>query len=487
MPVVIVGEVVAGRYELEELVGTGGMSSVYRARDRVLDRHVAIKILHERFTRDEDYLERFRREARAAAQLSHPNIVTVIDRGDEEGRPFIVFEFVDGETLKRLVEREAPLPVGEALELSLQVAEALAFAHGRGVIHRDVKPQNVLLAEDGRAKVTDFGIARSVDIDVAVTQTGTVLGTGDYMAPEQALGEQTSERSDVYSLGAVLYELLSGDVVFSGDSFVAVAMQHASAPPPSLLQRRPDCPVRLAAAVDRCLAKEPEERFASMQELVRELEACLSELDARGDEDATLIVPPRKTRREPRARRRRRRVIPWIVLLAGVAALSGITVFVILDRSRIGDTLPFVGPKTIKLKAAATYDPEGDNGVENPQLKGRATDGNSDTYWQTEYYNSWPAAGYKEGVGLVLDAGKAERLSEVSVVTDTPGFSAQITAGPTPTGPFEPVSKRKRLTSKTTYDLDLGRGSYRYYVVWLRLPSNGSMNVAKINEVTAKA
>src|SRR5262249_30606578 len=160
--------------ELEELIGTGGMSSVYRARDRLLERDVALKVLHEQYSRDESYVERFRREARAVAQLSHPNIVTVIDRGEEGGRQFIVFEVVDGQNLKDVVRRDAPLPVRAAVEIALQVGRALAFAHNQGLVHRDVKPQNVLLNGDGRAKVTDFGIARSVDVQ-GLTQTGTVL------------------------------------------------------------------------------------------------------------------------------------------------------------------------------------------------------------------------------------------------------------------------------------------------------------------------
>src|ERR687883_2019457 len=160
------------------------MSSVYRARDRLLERSVALKILHEQYTRDDDYVERFRREARSVAQLTHPNIVTVIDRGEQDGRQFIVFEYVDGENLKELVDREGPLPVAEVLELVLQVARGLAFAHEQGLVHRDVKPQNVLLNGDGRVKVTDFGIARALDVKGGVTQTGTVLGSSDYIAPE---------------------------------------------------------------------------------------------------------------------------------------------------------------------------------------------------------------------------------------------------------------------------------------------------------------
>src|SRR5918996_1942549 len=189
----MVGELVAGRYELEELVGTGGMSSVYRAHDRLLERHVALKILHESHLADAETIERFRREARAVAQLSHPNIVTVIDRGEDGGRQFIVFEYIAGENLKQAITREGPQPVRRVLELGIQIGRALAFAHTAGLIHRDVKPQNVLLNGDGEAMVTDFGIARSLDVERSVTQTGTVLGTSNYIAPEQASGEPVSE------------------------------------------------------------------------------------------------------------------------------------------------------------------------------------------------------------------------------------------------------------------------------------------------------
>ncbi|TML30687.1 MAG: serine/threonine protein kinase, partial [Actinobacteria bacterium] len=172
----MVGEKIAGRYEVEELVGHGGMSSVYKAHDSLLERHVALKILHEQYNADDDFVERFKREARSVVQLQHPNIVTVIDRGDEDGRQFIVFEYIEGENLKEHVVRKGRLDVREALEIAVEVARGLAFAHEQGLIHRDVKPQNILLNGDRRAKVTDFGIARTVDVD-GMTQTGTVLGT----------------------------------------------------------------------------------------------------------------------------------------------------------------------------------------------------------------------------------------------------------------------------------------------------------------------
>src|SRR5687767_9566317 len=275
--VVTVGQLISDRYELKHVVGTGGMSSVYCAHDTLLERDVALKILHEHFSEDDDYVERFRREARAAAQLSHPGIVTVIDRGEEDRRQFIVFEFVDGETLKDLVERGGPMPVRRAIELGLEIGRALAFAHQQGIVHRDVKPQNFHLNVDCLAQVTYFGISRTLDA-VGHTETGTVLGTSHYIAPEQARGERVDAQTDVYSFGVLLYELLAGEVPYSGENFLTVAMKHVNEPVPGLLERRTDCPLRLAAVVERCMAKEPADRPASMDEVVAELQACLHEL-----------------------------------------------------------------------------------------------------------------------------------------------------------------------------------------------------------------
>jgi len=477
----VVGEVIVERYELEELVGTGGMSSVYRARDRLLERPVALKILHEQYTLDPEYVERFRREARAVAQLAHPNIVTVIDRGEQDGRQFIVFEYIDGENLKQVVNREGALPVREAVELTIQVARALGFAHERGIVHRDVKPQNVILGEDGRAKVTDFGIARSLDVD-GVTQTGTVVGTSDYIAPEQAQGRQVDAQTDVYSLGVVLYELLTGEVPYDGDNFVAVAMQHVHQPAPSVLDRRPDCPPRLDLVVQRAMAKEPDDRHDSMADLVDDLQGSLAAIDGYGGDEAerTLVVPAARRRDGGGvARRRKRRRGPGILIVLALLVLAfagGVYLLVDGVQNRDGGGNGGAAAATnAKLTASAAYDPEGTGGEHDAEVP-RATDGNPATYWTTEDYRDFT----KSGVGIVLEAQPAAALSRMTVTTDTPGFPAKIRASNSPSGGFVDVSSEKPVGSTTTFDLDTKDKAYRYYLIWLRLPEGGA---AHVNEV----
>jgi serine/threonine-protein kinase len=481
----VVGEVIGDRYELEELVGSGGMSSVFRARDRLLERHVALKILHAHYGHDQDSVERFRREARAVAQLSHPGIVAVIDRGEADGSQFIVFEYVDGQTLKDLVEERGPLPVHDAVRLAIDVARGLAFAHANGLVHRDVKPQNVLLNGDGRPKVTDFGIARSLDV-AGVTQTGTVMGTSHYMAPEQASGRRVDAQSDVYSLGAVLYELLTGEVPFDADSFVAVAMRHVHEPAPSVLERRPDCPLRLAAAVDRALAKDPADRFPTMNAFAAELEAVQADLE-RGDPESatTMIVPgrvvpgPRPARRPPPSRGRRGISWPLLVSLLGLVLLVAAIAGIIVTRGGGGGGghAPPASPSPVALHAIRDYDPYGD-GTEHPERVRYATDGNPSTYWETQHYISFT----KPGVGIVLDAGRSVKLSEVTVTSTTPGFQAQIKVSDSSGSGFVENSAWTTIGSGDTA-IPLEGKSGRYYLLWVRLPDNG---VAYVNEVKGR-
>jgi serine/threonine protein kinase len=470
----VVGEVVAERYELEEVVGTGGMSSVFKARDTLLERSVALKVLHPHFTEDDQYVERFRREARAVASLSHPNIVTILDRGEDEGRQFIVFELVEGRTLAEVLQEEGRLPVRRALEIAIQVALGLGFAHEQGLVHRDVKPQNVILNGNGRAKVTDFGIARSLDVQ-GVTQSGAVLGTSNYIAPEQASGRPVDRTTDVYSLGVVLFELLTGEVPFPGESFVAVAMQHVSEPPPSVLEVRSDVPVRVARAVDRALEKDPAERFLSMDAFAAELQACLAELGSPpgADADVTLI------RSAPVVRRRRRRLLPAGLVALGLVLLAAAVAALLLHRSSNQHTKrgpkPAAPTRSVHLAGVTGYDPYGNNHAEHDEDAGKATDGSLGTYWTTEHYRAFT----KRGVGLVLAAPRAERVTKVTVRTDTPGFTARIEAGSSESGPFPPVSPLRTVGSTATFPVH--GGAARYYVVWITKLDG----VAHVNEVRA--
>jgi serine/threonine-protein kinase len=311
-----------------------------------------------------------------------------------------------------------------------------------------------------------------------VTQTGTVLGTSDYIAPEQARGQKVDPKTDIYSLGAVLYELLVGKVPFAGENFVAVAMRHVNEPVPSVLEDRPDCPARLDLAIQRAMAKDPDDRFQSMDEFVAELEACLAELDGRSDEGATMIVPPaRPPRRAARRRRRRSPITPLLIVLAG--ALVAVGAFLLLRDDGARNAIPVVSDssESVEVTGVAAEDPANDG--EHDDEVGEATDQDPRSSWTTQQYSSFD----KPGVGLVVDAGQAVALGSLTVESDTPGFPAMIRASRSPTGDFVPVSEEQEVGSKTTFQIDTNGTDYRYYEVWLRLPDGG---VAHINEVTAK-
>jgi hypothetical protein len=489
----MVGDVVGSRYELEELVGTGGMSSVFRAHDTLLERRVALKLLHEQAGRDEQQVERFKREARAVAQLSHPNIVTVIDRGEEGGRQYIVFEYVEGENLKELVLRAGRLPVRRAIEVGLQVAHGLAFAHRHGLVHRDVKPQNVLLADGCEAKVTDFGIARALDVD-GLTLTGTVVGTSHYIAPEQARDQPVDARTDVYSLGAVLYELLAGDVPFSGENFVSVALRHLNEPSPSVREGRPEVSPRLDAALARAMAKEPGERFQSMDEFAGELQACLAELGPDTEHDATMVVrpatPPPPAAASPREPMRPRGTAVPLALAAVFALAAGAALTLIYfgipdlgggsgGRTTTGGaTSPLAA---VQLQAVRTWDPFGDHSEHDDQIA-NATDHNATTYWTTEGYNDGLG---KPGVGLVLATRQSAAVASVTITSDTPGFEARIQSGAAEDGPFRDASQVTTVGSKTTIQLTRPVQA-RYLVVWITKLAHPDKYRAHLNEVTAK-
>ena len=264
-------KVLDGRYELERKVGEGGMARIYLARDLRLNRRVAVKIPHLHFLGEPDFLERFRHEAQAAAMLAHPNIVDVYDVGQDGDVHYIVMEYVEGTDLKTLINREAPLAIDRAVGLAEQIARGLQAAHRAGMVHRDIKPQNVIVTPDGQARITDFGVSKS-HLSTALTETGVSFGTVDYLSPEQAQGRPATPQSDVYALGVVLYELLTGKLPFVGDSAVAVAMKHVTEPPPAPRRLNPNVPPGLEALVLRALAKEPAQRPSSAQEFAQLLD-----------------------------------------------------------------------------------------------------------------------------------------------------------------------------------------------------------------------
>ncbi|HEU5244879.1 MAG TPA: Stk1 family PASTA domain-containing Ser/Thr kinase, partial [Gaiellaceae bacterium] len=259
-----------GRYRIQRKLGAGGMADVYLAEDQELGRRVAIKILNSRHGNDDQFIERFRREAKNAAALNHPNIVSIYDRGEAEDTYYIAMEFLDGRTLKELIVSRGAAPINVAVEYARQILSALRFAHRHGIVHRDIKPHNVLVDGEGRVKVTDFGIARAGTSQM--TETGSIVGTAQYLSPEQARGGEVDPRSDLYSLGVVLYELLTGKTPFDGETPVEIAMKHLSTAPKPPSKLRPEIPPELDMVVLRALAKNPDDRYQSADEMEADLE-----------------------------------------------------------------------------------------------------------------------------------------------------------------------------------------------------------------------
>lgn len=270
------GTVLGQRYRILDRIGGGGMALVYRAEDTALGRPVALKVLRSQFAADPEFVRRFRREAQAAASLSHPNIVSIYDVGQEGEHHYIVMELVEGETLKSRIQRQGPLSVEETTRIGLEILAALEHAHSHKIVHRDIKPHNILLSRDGRVKVTDFGIARAVTTDT-VTNTGSILGSAHYFSPEMAKGQGATEQSDLYSLGVVLYEMVTGRVPFQGESPITVALKHVQEEvlPPGVLN--PQLPAELEAIILRALAKDPAQRFSSAAEMRQTLEQFLED------------------------------------------------------------------------------------------------------------------------------------------------------------------------------------------------------------------
>jgi beta-lactam-binding protein with PASTA domain len=329
--------VVDGRYRLTGRIGSGGMADVYQADDTHLGREVAIKILHRRFAQDEEFVERFRREASAAAGLQHPNVVGVFDRGSHDDTWYIAMERLKGRTLKQLIQEDSPVDQRRAIDLMIQVLLAAGFAHKRGVVHRDFKPHNVIVGDDDAVKVTDFGIARAGASEM--TETGSIMGTAQYLSPEQAQGQRVDARSDLYSIGIMLFELLTGRVPFQGESAVSIALKHVSEPAPPVSPLRRDVHPALEAIVARALVKDPGGRFQSAEEFVLALDNARRAIATGGPGEHTAAyrpvgppVPPPPLRGDDDHEERSRGRWPFIALALVLLALLGFGAFLVLGQ-----------------------------------------------------------------------------------------------------------------------------------------------------------
>jgi predicted Ser/Thr protein kinase len=493
----MIGTVLSGRYRIESKLGSGGMSTVYLARDETLDRPVAIKMMHREISEQPDHLERFNQEARSVAKVSHPNVVTVIDAGEDAGRPYIVLEYVEGETLKQRIRREGPLDSRDATAIAIEIARGLAVAHARRLVHRDIKPQNVLIEPSGRAKLTDFGISRQLEQD-GMTATGRVVGTTDYVSPEQALGKSVDPRSDIYSLGIVLFEMLTGNVPFEAESQVGVAMKHVTENLPDVQEIRPDVSAALALVVDKATTKDPAERYPHIGAMIEDLETALEVEAARAGGATGEVTTILDSLPEPRRRLSSGLRWSWtgFILLLAVAAITIIVVAIVSSgnspvgkaptTTKVGQGVPLVG--------ATDFDPVGGDG-EHPDELATLTDGNpaqTGGTWSTETYEvDFPAT--KPGVGVYVTARRAVAATDLEVRSIDPGWNAEIYASnevPATLDPADPlagwslVGRQDNIQRLQQIPLDTAGQSFSHYLIWItKLAPTDDGNRVEITEI----
>jgi len=528
------GDLIGGRYRLERPIGSGGMATVWRAVDDDTGAVVAVKLMHPRVQDDPDLLVRFRREADVVSRLDHPCIVRMLDQdaGADDG-PYIVFELVDGVTLKALIRQRGALDPAEAASIASQVARGLELAHRSGVVHRDIKSHNVLVTESGVAKLTDFGIARLLDgMQDGLTRTGTVLGTSDYLAPEQARGLGVDGRTDVYALGIVLYESLTGELPFPADTPMGVALRQVRDPMPDPREARPEVPAYLASIVMRACEKDPDARFASALDMADALidvpagataampvipaEVAAADADTgrlvparQPDEAATGVLAPvaavaaqgsQGSGEAPvviaTAQRRRR----WPAVVAGVLVLGAGAAAAVVVTTGGSEAVPpggsggssagtggggavMTGMQPLQLASVTDADPGGE-GREMPGEVPLAYDGNEATSWRTERYATPDFGGLKDGVGLTLNLDSPAVARRLVVTTKGTGGAFEVIAGEP--GPEARVVGRGTFrdgAQQVALDDGPASGTYTFWITDLPPNAQGSGYRAYVSEI----
>lgn len=481
-------DVVAARYELEETIASGGMATVWKAHDRVLARRVALKLLHHHLASDEGFLERFRREALAAARLTHPNVVAIYDTGTEErGDPihYIVMEHCGGGTLADLLRKDGPFPTDRVIDVGTTICDALDYAHSKAIVHRDVKPGNVLIGDDGVLKVGDFGIAKAVNATTDITTTGKIIGTVAYISPEYASDRDLDARSDLYSLGIVLYELAVGKVPFDETTSVATAMKHLNEPPPSPRSQRAGVSRGLEAVILKALEKDPDRRYSSAAEMRDALRAIGSGGGDRTSMMRTPVAAP-PPRDEASFRTESRWLLPVIGVIVAALVLTAAMV-ALFDEDRGGvrrdpDTEPAVGGTAINPGTPSDFDPPPGDGTEDTTGLIEVTDGDSSTTWKTDTYST-PLSVQKPGVGILFDLGQATQVERVEITTPSEGMTVVLLAGddaPSTATDLDEVDTVQTEAGRLTFPTDI---TARYWLVWITDLPGGTGGYGEIGEV----